>query len=979
MPPARAFGQLPGPESASFSGPPPNVPLDAVIFDLDGVITDTSELHYLAWQRLADEEGYPFDRAANEALRGLARRASLEALLAGRPVPAPPLSNEQMEALMERKNRYYVESLATLTPESVLPGVPALLAELRAAGVRIALGSASRNAPTVLQNLGIAAAFDAVADGSVGGEPKPAPDLFLKAAAMLEVSPAACAVVEDASVGVDAALAGGMWAVGIGPLERVGHAHVVFPDLAHVTLADLRLSLANAAWAIHHAGFDPAELNHRETVFTTGNGYVNVRGALEERLPNERPASFIHGLWDDVPLFFSELANIPRWYGVEIWIDGVPFRADGDSVLGQRRTLDMRTGVLARDVRWQQTPGEGPVVELHFERFCSRAQPNVAVVRARAVVVEGGPATVRIRVGLDKHVENVGLVHWALDDQDAGEEHASLLVHTRGTGTVLGMALAVAAESAAAPARGVTDAVGQPGVERSARLERGEQLAVEGYVGMVTSLETADPLPDAVQKAAAARAAGYAALRAESDALWHALWQSADVRIEGDLRAQQAQRFNTFQLLVAAPAHTERASIGAKTLSGFGYRHHVFWDTEIFILPLFIYTQPALARNMLMYRWHNLPGARAKAAGNGFEGAQFPWESAGDGRETTPPWLPHWNDPAQLVRIWTGDIEIHITADIAYAALQYWRATGDDAWMRDHGAELVIDGAKFWASAARLEEDGLYHYRDVIGPDEYHDHVDDNAYTNTLARWHIDQAFQVLEWLRRADGARHEALVQALDLTPARLEQWRAVADQMHLGSVTPEGVIEQFAGYFGLEEPDFALLRDPLRRHSMQAILGIEGVAQTQILKQPDVLMLQYLLPTAFAPEQMHANHAYYDPRTDHEHGSSLGPSISAAMACRTGDAEAAYAHFMRAARADLEDVRHNAGDGIHAASAGGTWQALVFGFGGLTFTGSGVEVQPRLPHHWTRLCFRLRLRGTLHEVDIRPEGVTLRTLDGA
>ena len=206
--------------------------------------------------------------------------------------------------------------------------------------------------------------------------------------------------------------------------------------------------------------------------------------------------------------------------------------------------------------------------------------------------------------------------------------------------------------------------------------------------------------------------------------------------IEGDIEAQLAMRFNIFHLVIAAPRWTDRASIGAKTLSGFGYRHHVFWDTEIFMLPLFAHAQPGLAANMLQYRFHNLPGARRKAAGNGYAGAQFPWESAADGVEVTPTWVPHFADPTRLIRIWTGDIEIHITADVAYAVMQFWQITGDDSWMRDYGAEMVLDGASFFASAAQLEEDGKYHYRNVIGPDEYHDRIDDNAFTNAMARWH---------------------------------------------------------------------------------------------------------------------------------------------------------------------------------------------------------------------------------------------------
>src|SRR5690606_11294224 len=189
--------------------------------------------------------------------------------------------------------------------------------------------------------------------------------------------------------------------------------------------------------------------------------------------------------------------------------------------------------------------------------------------------------------------------------------------------------------------------------------------------------------------------------------------------------------------------------------------------------------QPEIARNLLMYRYHNLPGARAKALANGFEGAQFPWESAGTGTEVTPPWVPHYQDPTKLVRIWTGEIEIHITADIAYAVCQYWKVTGDDEWMRDYGAEIVLDGATFWASRAELEDDGYYHFRNVIGPDEYHDHVDDNAFTNAMAQWHLRQALKVLEWLRSEAPEKAAELEDRLRLTPERVEQWAEIADRI--------------------------------------------------------------------------------------------------------------------------------------------------------------------------------------------------------
>jgi len=993
----------------------PSGELQAIIFDLDGVITDTAEYHYRAWQRLADEEGLPFNRQMNEQLRGVGRRESLQIILAGRPA-----TEEQVAALMERKNSYYVSMLQQITPADLLPGALPLLQELRAAGIKIAIGSVSKNAQTVINRLSIADLLDAVADGYTTDRSKPAPDLFLKAAALLGVPPAACAVVEDAAVGVDAALAGGMWAIGLGPAERVGHAHARFDSLAGVTLADIRAALEAASWTVAETAFDPVHQHHKETIFTIGNGYLCMRGALEEGYPGDMPASFVHRLWDDMPINYTELANIPRWWGVDLWVNGVRFRLDRGKVLGYRRQLDLRTGVLSRTVRWQPVEG-GPVVDLRFARFTSLAEPKLAAVQVQVTVVEG-KAELRLRTGLDAHVENTGLRHWDLIGQSVQPDLATLQVRTRATGLDLALAAAVNLVSdltppAPLPSEGMGetipittpaplasegkkealpllsprggekgdgglalstaegmrevsstgDADGQPSMERRATLRAGDSLTLEKFVGLASSLDATDPLATATATAQAAQAQGYAVLQAANAAAWTQTWATSDVIVEGDHEAQLALRFNIFQLLIAAPRYTDRASIGAKTLSGFGYRHHTFWDTEIFMLPLLIYTQPALARHMLMYRWHNLPEARIKAAANGYEGAQFPWESAGDGSEVTPTWLPHFANPKQLVRIWTGDIEIHITADVAYGVMHYWRVTGDDAFLRDYGAEIVLDGAKFWASAARLEKDGKYHYRHVIGPDEYHDRIDDNAYTNYLARWHLETALEVLAWLGREYPAKRAELVAALDLNPARLAHWADVIGCLYLPDDPETGLIEQFAGFFGLPDANLSVLRDPNRAKSMQVLLGIEGCAQTQTLKQPDVLMLQYLLAEQFSPEQVRVNYNYYSPRTDHEFGSSLGPSISAIMACRVGDCSAGYQHFLRAARADLLDVRGNTGDGVHGASAGGLWQAAVFGFGGLQVHDKGWETHPRLPDGWTRLAFKFYYRGRLQSVEIR------------
>jgi kojibiose phosphorylase len=485
----------------------------------------------------------------------------------------------------------------------------------------------------------------------------------------------------------------------------------------------------------------------------------------------------------------------------------------------------------------------------------------------------------------------------------------------------------------------------------------GEEVVVDKCVAVYTSRDVAaaEVLPSALRAVAAAP--GWEEALTLNVSAWTAEWGRTDVEIVGDDEAQISVRFNLFQMLIAAPRDDDRVNIGAKTLSGFGYRGHAFWDTEIFMLPLFTYTAPHIARNLLGYRYRNLPAARAKAAANGCEGAQFPWESAATGEEVTPTWVPHFSERGRLVRIWTGDIEIHISADIAYAAHQFWRATGDDAWYAAQGAELILQTACYWGARAEWHpEVDRYELNDVIGPDEYHDHVDNNAYTNRMAQWNLQTALEALPWLESHAPERAAALTRSLDLSARRLAHWRDVIEKIYLPT-TPEGVIEQFEGYFQRTAVDLAGMEP--RTKSVQELLGIEGANATQVLKQPDVLMLQYLLREHYSDDSVRRNYAYYTPRTDHTYGSSLGPAIQAIMACEVGEPEEAYTHFIRAARADLRDVRGNAGDGIHGASAAGTWQTVVFGFGGLRFDANGWHTRPRLPRHWRKLSFRFNYHG--------------------
>ncbi len=714
-------------------------------------------------------------------------------------------------------------------------------------------------------------------------------------------------------------------------------------------------------WSISEDSFDPKKQHHKETIFTTGNGYLSTRGAFEEGYPDDRRAIFIHGVFDDAPSVFTELANAPDWLPMQIFLNGERFSLDSGTVESFHRTLDLRTGTLSRVVKWRSP--SGTAATLTFERFASLADEHMLYVRCRVTPEFAG--TVEFRAGLNGNMHNEGLVHWQWLGQGNRDDILYLHNRTRKSGIEIVNAMQVDCIAGKELVSEEWDVQNVP--TRMMRFEAlpDQEVGIEKRVAVYTSR---DLVPVGVLNMAlhtVKNAPAWDKAYEMNQRAWAEGWNRTDVIIEGDDEAQIAIRFNLFQMLIAAPRNDSRVNIGAKTLSGYGYRGHAFWDTEIFMLPLFIYTAPGIAQNLLNYRYRNLAGARRKAQGNGYEGAQFPWESADTGDEVTPTWVTHFADPTKLVRIWTGDIEIHISADIAHAAYQYWQATGDDQWFIDFGCELILDTAKFWGSRAEWNaKAGRYELNDVIGPDEYHEHVDNNAYTNRLAQWNLQTAFEVLYWLKEHAPAKAQELTERLDLNEKRLEKWRDVIEKIYL-HIEPSGLIEQFEGYYQRKYVDLAAMEP--RTKSAQEIFGIEGCNETQVLKQPDVLMLQYLLRDHYTDESVRVNYDFYTPRTDHTYGSSLGPSIMTIMACDVGKPEDAYEHFIRAVRADLRDVRGNAGDGIHAASAGGTWQSVVFGFGGLRITPDAWTTNPRLPHNWKRLAFKFFHRGKLHEVDIR------------
>jgi beta-phosphoglucomutase len=720
-------------------------------------------------------------------------------------------------------------------------------------------------------------------------------------------------------------------------------------------------------WILVENQLNPSKVHHRETVFTIGNGYLGTRGTFEEGYTHAQPATFIQGVFDNVPIVYTELANCPDWIPLIVFVDGDRFRLERGEILSYERQLDLRRGVLSRKIRWRSPRGK--TVDLYFERFASLADEHVLVLRCQVTPVDF-EGLVEVQTSVNGYPENQGFNHWELLDQGKTDKGSWLQLRTRTTRIELGIASSVTVSGVDAQVQ-ASNPPGYPTFTTTFQAGVGTTVTVDKFVTLFTSRDAEKPLEAACDKLA--QLPTYSELLNAHERAWEETWEKSDIIIEGDTKAQLAVRYNLFQLLISAAQHDDKVSIAAKTLSGFGYRGHVFWDTEIFILPFFIYTQPALARNLLSYRYHTLNGARRKAIHYGYKGAMYSWESADTGDEVTPRWLPPNDFYGEDIRIWCRDREIHISADVVYAVWYYWQATNDHEWMRDYGAEIILDTAVFWGSRVEYNTKyERYEIREVIGADEYHEHSDNNAFTNRMVQWHLEKALFIHEWLRNTYPEQANELTQKLQLTSGRFSRWRDIITNIWIPFDPSTNLIEQYEGFFKLEDINLADYEP--RTKSMQSILTIEGANKRQVLKQPDVLMLLYLMRQSkefpYTAEILQKNWDYYAPRTDITYGSSLGPAIHAILASDIGNKKEAYERFMQAALVDIEDVRGNAHEGIHGASAGGVWQAVILGFGGVQLAGEAPTSTPQLPYGWKRLKFKLMWHGKWHEFDLRSDG---------
>ncbi len=716
-------------------------------------------------------------------------------------------------------------------------------------------------------------------------------------------------------------------------------------------------------------GFNPLREREIESLFAVSNGYLGTRGSLEERNRHSGTATLIAGVYDsDGPEGLEQLAIAPDWLYTRIHVSGRQLALNARTMVEHERTLDLKKGVYRR--HWRYRDRNGRVTSIHFLRFVSLADPHALIMRV-SVLPENYSAMMRLETGMS---ECEGCRTPLQPVAEKGDGTLSLLAKTSDGGIIVSMAQRTRVHQRSIDVkRKVRIEDGGVFEDLSWQGEMGRLVTLEKYVSVYTSKETADPLKSASSHVNEIAGHGLTELLLEHTDSWEERWESAGISLGGDPPARRWLNFSIYHLISAGNPHDERVSISARGLTGTIYGGHIFWDAEIFTLPFFVFTHPATARAMLMYRYHTLPAARKNAAEAGYRGAMFAWESAESGQEMTPKAV--LSSSGEVVPVTAGEFEDHIIADIAYGVWFYWHATGDTGFLLAAGAELLMETARFWVSRSKQRGDS-YHILRVEGPDEYHDEgVDDNFYTNSMAAWNIERALEAAAILKRSYRDEWSAISARIGLKAGELRHWQTLAAKMFRGAETQSGVIEQFAGYFSLDDLDIHDYEP--KTVPLDVILGHDRTVKTQAVKQADVVMALYLLERELSGEAIRESFSYYERRTDH--GSSLSPAMYGLVATRLGMMDKGLAYFRRAGRIDLANNMGNAAGGVHLAAMGGLWQQLIMGFAGVRAESDCLCMYPRLPGKWTRLAFKLLWHGRTLELEIIRNRVIRLKLEGS
>ncbi len=717
-----------------------------------------------------------------------------------------------------------------------------------------------------------------------------------------------------------------------------------------------------------------------ETVFSQCNGYMGIRAAFDSKVLEENRGMFVGGIYNKAyDNEVAELVNCPDITEIQLIFQNEKFSIDTSRLLEYRRALNVLTGELT--IHMICRLNNGLEVKIDSRRFASFKDSHLFCQNIKVTPLNGD-ANITFVSGINGQVTNSGVSHFGQIDcrvYDKAFMHMKASLEKDSVSIISAcMADPIYKE---APEfvlkRRSIYAKYQFEAVKDRKITFTKYNYIKNYKAKrsIHEEELKKILKVYMDK-------GYDILFTEHKKSMDEMWKYAKIEIKGaSLEEEAAICFAQYHMLGMAPCETSEISVGAKGLTGVGYKGHVFWDTELFVLPFFQYTFPDIARNLLEFRYHGLEGARAKAVEYGYKGAMFPWEVAKDGYEQTPLYAALNIHTGKADKVWSGIKEHHITADIVYAIWEYYTFTADEAFMVDYGYPIIFEAAIFWCSRAVYQADKKqYHILDIIGPDEYTEHVDNNAYSNYMAYFCVDIAKKAASELKNKKPDIYENMNKNF-LLEVQIKKWEEFLDKLYLPKPNKDNIIPQDDTF--LSKKTLKNIEYYKQHQKKQAILldySRAEVGGLQVLKQADVVMLLNLFPHMFPRQLVKSNVVFYESRTIHD--SSLSYCAHSQALASIGETDMAFDFFLKSMETDINDNPNDSTDGVHSASLGGIWNCVIFGFAGLSHEKEYIKLSPNLPKSWKEIKFFISVKGTYVKINISRDIIMLkceRELDSA
>jgi alpha,alpha-trehalose phosphorylase len=747
-------------------------------------------------------------------------------------------------------------------------------------------------------------------------------------------------------------------------------------------------------WNIIEKKFHPEFLAQLETMLTVGNGYLGMRGCPEEGGPNAENSTLINGFYETRPIVYGEdaygfaktgqtICSVTDSKIIKLFVDDEPLWLPQANISSYDRRLNMKSGTLDREMLWE-TPS-GKQVLITSRRLVSFVNRHVAAIFYR-VTVRNAHAFVVLASEMaanqssargdesDPRLAKAFLDRVLHPRASYAKDRRIVLCHgTEKSNLILTCATDHTLETSC-PHTYKTDHTADFGqVAFTLEAQPGCPIELTKYMVYHTSqtASSTELCGRAEWTLDRVVSQGFGQLLAAQEQYMDDFWRRSDVQIKNiredrirrsTVEIQQATRFNLFHILQAS-ARAEGTGVAAKGLTGRAYEGHYFWDTEVYLLPFLIYTSPRIARNLLMFRYKMLPQARARAKELGHRGAMFPWRTIG-GEEASAYYA-------------AGTAQYHINADIMYALRKYVQATGDEVFLREFGAEMLVETARLWTGLGFYSDtkQGKFCINGVTGPDEYNVVVNNNAYTNLMARENLRYAIEVVESLQATEPKVYHALAHKTALEPSEVKAWRRAAENMYVPYDEKLKIVPQDDDFLDREAWDFK--NTPAERYPLLLFYHPLNIYRKQVVKQADVVLAMFLMGDVFSLETKKRNFDFYDPLTTGD--SSLSSCVEAIIAAQIGDMDKAFRYGMAALLMDLADVGGNVKDGCHIASMGGTWMMLTYGFGGMRDHDGTLSFWPRrAPQENAIFRFPVTYRGQQLVVEISPDKVEYALRDG-